>query len=312
MNKLRLPENMPKEQWLRLRRRGIGGSDAGAVMGVNPYQSILELWMDKTNQLVIEKPETESAYWGKLLEPVVREEFTKRSGLPVQLVPFLLQHEKHIFMLANLDGMVEDPVYGPCVFEAKTNSAYKSEEWQKGIPDSYYAQLQHYLAITGWKGAYIAALIGGNDFIYRFIPRDEAYIERLINREEAFWNFVKMRQMPPADGSKATAEFLKREYEIARADSTIILSADSQKWLEQYHEASSELKAAEKKKAEAESNIKLLMGSHETAFIGKTEISWPNIVSQRLNNKKLQMEEPELYAQYLNESKCRRFTVKAV
>ena len=311
MNKLRLQENMPREQWLRLRRRGIGGSDAGAIMGVNPYKSILEVWMDKTNQIAIEETESEAAYWGKLLEPVVREEFTKRSGLSVQPVPFLLQHEEHIFMLANLDGMVDDPVYGRCVFEAKTSSAYKADEWEKGIPDSYYAQLQHYLAITGWKGAYIAALIGGNDFIYRFIPRDEAYIEKLINRETSFWNFVKLRKMPPADGSKATAEFLKREYDNAKPDSTVILPADSQKWLEQYHEANNELKAAEKKKSEAESNIKLLMGSHETAFIGKTEIRWPNIVSQRLDNKKLQMEEPELYEQYLNESTSRRFTVKA-
>ena len=311
MNKLRLQENMPREQWLRLRRRGIGGSDAGAIMGVNPYKSILEVWMDKTNQIAIEETESEAAYWGKLLEPVVREEFTKRSGLSVQPVPFLLQHEEHIFMLANLDGMVDDPVYGRCVFEAKTSSAYKADEWEKGIPDSYYAQLQHYLAITGWKGAYIAALIGGNDFIYRFIPRDEAYIEKLVNKEASFWNFVKMRKMPPADGSKATAEFLKREYNKAKDASNVILPAESEKWLTQYREASAELKAVEERKNEAESNLKLLMGSHEKAYIGKTEICWPNIVSQRLDSKRLKVDEPELYERYSNESQSRRFSIKA-
>lgn len=310
MNKLRLQENMPREQWLRLRRRGIGGSDTGAIMGVNPYKSILEVWMDKTNQIAIEETETESAYWGKRLEPVVRDEFAKRSGLAVQPVPFLLQHEEHIFMLANLDGMVDDPVYGRCVFEAKTSSAYKAEEWVNGIPDSYYAQLQHYLAITGWAGAYIAALIGGNDFIYRFIPRDEAYIEKLINRETSFWNYVKMRKMPPADGSKVTAEFLKRENGKAKDGSNIILPAESEKWLIQYQEASAEMKAAEERKNEAESNLKLLMGSNEKAYVGKTEISWPNIVSRRIDSKRLQMNEPELYEQYLNESQYRRFEVK--
>lgn len=84
-----------------------------------------------------------------------REEFTKRSGLSVTRVPFLLQHDKYRFMLANLDGMIDDPVYGKCVFEAKTSSAYKAEEWETGIPVSYYAQVQHYLAVTGWQGAYI-------------------------------------------------------------------------------------------------------------------------------------------------------------
>lgn len=310
MNKLRLQDNMPREQWLRLRRRGIGGSDAGAIMGVNPYKSILEVWMDKTNQIAVEETETETIYWGRRLEPVVREEFAKRSGLAVQPVPFLLQHEEYIFMLANLDGMVDDPVYGRCVFEAKTSSAYKADEWVNGIPDSYYAQLQHYLAITGWKGAYIAALIGGNDFIYRFIPRNEAYIEKLINREASFWNYVKMRKMPPADGSKATAEFLKRENGKAKDRSNIILPAESEKWLIQYQEANAEMKAAEERKNEAESNLKLLMGSNEKAYVGKTEISWPNIVSHRIDSKRLQMNEPELYEQYLNESQYRRFEVK--
>ena len=310
MNKLRLLENMPREQWLRLRRRGIGGSDAGAVMGVSPYRSILELWMDKTGQLALEETESEAAYWGKTLEPVVREEFAKRSGLSVQPVPFLLQHDKYTFMLANLDGMVDDPAYGRCVFEAKTSSAYKAEEWENGIPESYYAQLQHYLAITGWNGAYIAALIGGNDFLYRFIPRDETCIQMLIQKEAVFWNYVQERKMPPADGSKATAEFLKREYSKASQDSTVILDIQNQKWLDQYLEANAEVKAAETRKKEAENNIKLLMGKHETAYIGNAVIHWPNITSQRLDNERLKINEPDIYTQYLNESHSRRFSVK--
>ena len=64
MNKLRLKKDMPHEHWLRLRKRGIGGSDAGVIMGVNPYRSILELWEDKTNPLVIDEKESEAAYWG--------------------------------------------------------------------------------------------------------------------------------------------------------------------------------------------------------------------------------------------------------
>ena len=310
MNTLRLQDDMPREQWLRLRKRGIGGSDAGVVMGVSPYRSILELWQDKTSTELIDEPETETTYWGNVMEPIVREEFAKRSGLTVHLVPYLLQNKKYTFMQANLDGMVDDPVHGKCIFEAKTSSAYKKEEWENGIPDTYYAQLQHYMTVTGWNGAYIAALIGGNEFIYRFVPRDDAYIAKLINKEESFWNYVQMRIMPPADGSKATADYLKEGYPTAKENSTIILDKENQKWLEQYNEASKELKAVEAKKEEAENNLKQLMGEHETAYIGNNVIRWTNSTSRRLDTERFKRTEPELYEAYLKESSCRKFNVK--
>lgn len=87
MNKLALPEDMTREQWLNLRRRGIGGSDASVVLGVNPYRSVLELWLDKTKQLEPEESTIEAAYWGQVLEPVVRDEFTKRADF-CNTVPF--------------------------------------------------------------------------------------------------------------------------------------------------------------------------------------------------------------------------------
>ncbi len=309
MNKLRLADDLPRDLWLKLRRRGIGGSDASVVLGINQYKSILELWMEKIGQVEAEESIAEAAYWGQILEPVVREEFIKRSGLNVQLVPFLLQHETHRFMLANLDGMVDDPVYGRCVFEAKTSSAYKKEEWENGIPEEYYAQIQHYLAVTGWNGAYIAALIGGNEFLYRFIARDEAYIETLIQKEKVFWQCVKERKMPLVDGSKATEEFLKREYKQAKA-TTIILDASNQKWLDQYHRTTAAIKQLETEQREAENNLKQLMGEYEIAYIGKNEIRWPNITQQRLDSKLLKMNEPDIYVQYLKENSSRRFSIK--
>ena len=310
MNKLRLQDDMPHEHWLRLRKRGIGGSDAGVVMGVSPYRSILELYYDKVSEELIEDTETESIYWGRTLEPIVREEFAKRSGLTVHLVPYLLQNEEHTFMLANLDGAVHDPVHGKCIFEAKTSSAYKKEEWDDGIPETYYAQLQHYMAVTGWNGAYIAALVGGNEFIYRFVPRDDAYIVKLISKEQSFWNMVKMKQEPPADGSKATENYLRNGYQTAKKDSSIVLDETHHKWLVQYTEASAEVKEAEKKKTEAANNLKMLLGNHEVAYIGNDIIHWPNETSQRLDIIRLKTELPEIYQEYLQESTCRKFTVK--
>ncbi len=127
---------MPYEQWLEWRRKGIGGSDASVVCGINKYRSPIELWLDKTGQAAFEEA-GEAAYWGTILEPVVREEFTKRTGIGVKPVKQLLQHEDYPFMLANLDGICETPDHGTCIFEAKTASAFKACEWDDKIPDEY-------------------------------------------------------------------------------------------------------------------------------------------------------------------------------
>ena len=141
-------ENMPYEEWLEYRKLGIGGSDASVVCGINRYKSPVELWMDKTNQLPYQEA-GEAAYWGSILESVVRTEFTKRTGIEVDTLSRLLQSNEHPFMLANLDGICTHPDHGICGFEAKTASAYKSGEWDNTIPDAYLLQIQHYMAVTG-------------------------------------------------------------------------------------------------------------------------------------------------------------------
>ena len=120
-------KDMPYEEWLEYRKRGIGGSDASIVCGINKYKSPIQLWMEKTDQL---KPEEagEAAYWGTLLESFVKSEFTKRTGIEVLEKKELLQSEEHPFMFANLDGICEHPDLGTCIFEAKTASAYKIGE----------------------------------------------------------------------------------------------------------------------------------------------------------------------------------------
>ena len=200
-------ESMPYTDWLEYRKQGIGGSDASVVCGINRYKSPVELWLDKTGQLPPQEA-GEAAYWGTQLEPFVRAEFTKRTGIEVCHKSELLQSEEHPFMLANLDGTCEVPDVGTCIFEAKTASAYKAGEWEDTIPDEYMLQVQHCMAVTGYAGTYIAVLIGGNTFKWRFVERDEELISMLIELETGFWNHVQDCTPPPLDGSDATAKFL--------------------------------------------------------------------------------------------------------
>ena len=247
--------DMPYEDWLEYRKRGIGGSDASIVCGINRYKSPVELWMEKTNQLPYQEA-GEAAYWGTQLESIVRTEFTKRTGIEVEIVKQLLQNTENPFMLANLDGVCEHPDYGTCIFEAKTATAYKSGEWDDAIPDEYALQIQHYMAVTGCKAAYIAVLIGGNAFRWKLVERNDELISMLVPFESVFWSHVQDCTPPPLDGSDASAKFLSERFPNSIPASQIALPPSASELLTQYDEACEQLDAATERKQKAENLLK--------------------------------------------------------
>ncbi|NBH78847.1 hypothetical protein D3Z52_11815 [Clostridiaceae bacterium] len=302
-------ENMSYEEWLEHRKLGIGGSDASVICGVNRYKSPVELWMDKTNQLPYQEA-GEAAYWGTQLEPLVRAEFTKRTGIAVSHASELLQSVEHPFMLANLDGTCEHPDLGPCIFEAKTASAYKTGEWEDSIPDEYLLQIIHYMAVTGYKGTYIAVLIGGNTFKWKFIERDEELISMLIELEADFWDHVKSLTPPPLDGSSASAKFLAERFPNSVPASKIVLPDAATDLLHQYDTACEQLETFTEQKQEAENLLKQMLGENEVGTVGSRIITWKNVAQERLDSKTLKAEHPTLYKKYANKTSYRRFTIK--
>lgn len=303
-------ENLPYEEWLELRKTGIGGSDASVVCGINRYKTPIELWMEKVNNFPPQEA-GESAYWGTQLESLVREEFTKRTGIEVNLVKQLLQSEEHTFMLANLDGVCNDPLYGDCIFEAKTASAFKASEWEDSIPDEYMLQIQHYMSVTGYKAAYIAVLIGGNTFRWRLVERDEELIAMLIELETRFWEYVKNGTPPPIDGSEACAKYLAEKYSESVANKTIELPFEAKKLLNDYNVACEKLDKVAEEKQLAENKLKQLLGNNEIGKIGGNIVSWKSVSQERLDTKTLKSEHPILYKKYANKTSYRRFSVKS-
>ncbi|KUG04019.1 phage-related [hydrocarbon metagenome] len=208
---LRTTENLSPTEWLSMRKQGIGGSDAAAVCGLSRWKSPIQVWLEKTGQT---NPEHagEAAYWGQVMEPILRKEFSIRTGLEVNPLKSMLQHRRFPFMLANLDGIVTDLTQGQGVFEAKTAGLFASKEWDDKLPDEYAIQVQHYLAVTGLPFAYVAVLIGGNHFKWLYIERDPGAIDLIIQLEARFWRLVETRTPPPIDSSKASSELLNRLY----------------------------------------------------------------------------------------------------
>ena len=304
-------ENMPYGEWLDWRKKGIGGSDASVVCGINKYKSPIELWMEKTNQMPCQEA-GEAAYWGTQLESLVRNEFIKRTGIEVNPVNQLLQSEDHPFMLANLDGICKHPNYGMCVFEAKTSSAYRGVEWSDAIPDEYVLQVQHYLSVTGYKGAYIAVLIGGNTFQWQFLERDEELITMLIHLESDFWEYIQSNVPPPLDGSEASAKFLSERFPDSIPKSMIELPETAIALIQQYDEACQNGDSFIEQKQEAENLLKQMLGDNESGTVADRVIRWKTVSQERIDTKTLKIEHPTLYNKYVNKSSYRRFSIKTV
>jgi putative phage-type endonuclease len=208
--------DLNRDQWLDIRRSGIGSSDAAAAVGLNPYKSQLELWMEKTGRggalpQVDPNDEASPMYWGTLLEPIVAAHYSKRTGNRVRKVNAVLQHPQHPWMLANLDREV---MGSPevAILECKTAGLNGARLWKEGVPEYVHLQVMHQLAVTGKQAADVAVLICGQELQVHRIERDEEMIAQLIDLERAFWRYVELDQQPPADGSESADMALRCLY----------------------------------------------------------------------------------------------------
>lgn len=302
-------KGISQERWLDLRTQGIGGSDVSILAGINPYTSVYQLWMEKTGLLQPREVESEYTHYGKLLEPIVRKEFAVQTGKKVIVPQCMYQHPDYPFMLANLDGIIRNKDDGLSLFEAKTASAFKAKDWENGIPDGYLLQIQHYMAVTGANKTYIAALIGGNHFLWREVCRDEELISLIIQMEQRFWEKHVLPRIPPElDGSKATAEYLAKKYQ--KAEHTIVqLPECAQTYVTEYERVAEEMELLNNKKQEMANKLKELLRENEQGQIQDRIVSWKNVTKTSFDQKTFQQDDPECYKKYLKNTNYRRFSI---
>lgn len=302
-------EGLSHEEWLRWRKKGIGGSDVSAILGINKWTSAIELWLDKTNQKNDPVEVNEAMQWGTILEPIIRNHFAAVTGKAVMEVKAMLQHPDYPFMLADVDGVTTDDNGNPAILEIKTASEYKRDEWLDGVPTYYQTQVQHYLCVTGVSKAYVAVLIGGNSFRIYEVDADPEIQQMLIAVEKNFWDKVQNMIRPDMDGSDAAKDLLDQIYR-GGVEEEIILPEDAVEWVDAYIEASAEEDNAKAKKQEASNHLKEIMGDYDKASCLGHSISWKPVTSERLDTKALKEKEPEIYAKYAKSSTSRRFSLK--
>lgn len=301
-------ENMNRDEWLKLRKTGIGGSDAGAICGLNPYASPMSVYQDKTSDYISQE-DNESMRQGRDLEDYVARRFMEITGFKVRRSNVMYRSQEYPFMIADVDRLIVGENAG---LECKTASPYNSDKWKDGeIPPHYLIQCCHYMIVTGKREWYIAVVILGREFKYAKIAWDETMIQNLIAIETDFWNnYVMPGIMPDPDGSRACDEVLEQYFHMDRNDSAIPLVGFDRK-LDRREEIICLMKKLEQEQKQIEQEIKLYMKENETAFNDRYRITWANVDTARLDTKRIKAELPEVYRDFINVSNSRRFTVKA-
>ena len=218
-----------EDDWHKLREKRIGGSDVGAIIGVNPYKSIIDVYIDKTEGSTFKG--NNATHWGHMLEGTVIKEFANRhSELIVYEAPYSIVDN---FFIANLDSVLKDKETGDYgVLEIKTTSIWNKKEWEEDtIPQSYYAQVQHYLMLTGYEFK---------------IERNEEDIELIRNKASEFYNQNILKLIPPMpDGSDAYMEHLKKKA-LEIENNEVIEFADLEEKVAKIKELSKEINSLKK------------------------------------------------------------------
>ena len=296
------------EEWLELRSHYIGGSDAAAVVGLNAYASPYSLWAEKTGRVPGFAGNLATEV-GTYLEEFVAQKFAQETGKKVRKCNQSFLNSLYPFAIANIDREIVGEDAG---LEIKTTDSLNMKKFKGGeYPANYYAQMVHYLAVTGKKRWYLAVLIGNKEFKWFTIERDEAEIAALMTAEADFWELVKKDTPPAVDGTQATTDAIKTIYADSD-DSTCDLTAFSAN-LRQYMELKKQIKELETIAEEAANKIKEFMGASGGGECEGFKVSWKSQSRSTFDRKRFESENPDVdLSGYFKESVARPFKVAEI
>lgn len=295
------------EEWVELRKKSLGGSDAGTVMGVNPYSSRITLYADKLG-LSKTRADSEAMRQGRDLEAYVAERYMEITGNKVQNDNFMYQHPEYPFLTANIDRRIVGQNAG---LECKTMNAFNGYDLESGeIPATYYAQVQHYMMVMGFDYMDLCILVFQKPPYVFHIERNEGYINELLEQEKSFWmeNIMK-QEMPAVDGSEPSLDTLKELYPESAPDTSIEIAGLDQ-MVEDYKALADMAKDYEARKKELQGRMCALLGDMEEGIGTRYGVTWKTQAKTSVDNDKLKAEYPEVYAKCLKTSTFRSFRTK--
>ena len=301
------PEDRPA--WLAQRRKGIGSSDVGPLLGMSPFATPYSLWVEKTEELP-EQEDTDALRWGRRLEAVIADEFAERHPMLDLWKPNVMYaHADRPYMQANPDRLIlrgdDEP---DALVEIKSSNW--TEDWENGPPDHVLLQVQHQLAVMDLPRAWIALLMFGREYREWLIERDEATIALLLDLEADFWRRVTEMDPPPVDGDEATVDALKALYHDP--DDEAVEGGDRAAALLRHRkDLKFRGKELETELNRCENELRVIFGNRTRMLVGgEPAASWSIVNSARVDMEKLEAEHPDLVASYRKQSSYRRLSVR--
>lgn len=322
-------ENLPEEEWLEWRRKGVGGSDVAAALGLSPYRTKRELYYDKIGvEPIVEGADKSITFQiGHLLEDVVAQIFEKKTGLSVYRDQTMYQHPLYPFMLADVDRFIHMPDGSTAILECKTAHYDTQYLWANdGVPRHYELQVRHYMSVMNIDVAYIACLFSNSekDFVWRKIERDLDEEENTILQLQDFWTrYVCNRVEPPLNEKPdMVLDALRRYYGPADTSAPrMTIAASFIPALEQIILLKAEKSDLESRVRKLDSQIKAiyapvaeLMGPTCAATCADKNVSFnitfnpqyrAGVSKDKLSVLKAQY--PDIYEEFVDTTECRIF-----
>lgn len=301
---------MLTEKQIQERRLGIGGSDVAAICGLSKYKSPLDVFLEKIGEKEAPQLDNPYIYWGNTLEPIVAHEFSTRTGLIVKEAPDPFVHPEHTFMRANIDRLIEGE---DAFLECKTASSYAKNAWgedgQDIMPIEYYLQVVHYCAVLNKPKAYVAVLIGGNDFRIMEYHRNLELEAQVIEAERIFWNDHVLKYFPPNAQTIADLNILVKE---VKRDSCLMADSEIEEHWHAYKSIKEQIKELEEKAEEHKTKICVAMDDHEILqdAVNGPMATFKMSTIERFNKDRFKSEHPSLYESYLDKHTVRVFRVR--
>jgi putative phage-type endonuclease len=292
--KAEIMEHADRTQWLEARKKGLGGSDIAAVMGLNPFKGPIDVWMEKTGRETRDV-ESDAITWGRHLEDPIAEFYRTRNEVKfIRLNNPLAVHPKHQFLMASPDRILYPKSLreGLEVKTAGLRMAHKwGEEGTDEIPEEYLMQCHHCMTVLDFEAWHVAALIGGQDYREYTIARDEEISESIVHIANEFWeNYVLEDRPPPLDASDGCRRFLDR---FKKTSGAILEASDPEavSKLENLKKISQDLRALESAYTLAQHEVMALIGDADGVKWGeghkvlwkhqKGSVSWKKVATAK-------------------------------
>lgn len=294
-----------REEWLKLRKGYIGGSDAAAVVGLNPYVSPYSLWAEKTGRTEGFEGNLTTEV-GAYLEEFVATLFERETGKKVRKQNKMLVNDQFPWACADVDRVL---VGEDAILEIKTTTSLGNMRMLRGgeYPTQYYCQMTHYLAVTGKQKAYLAVLINNREFKWFELERDEEEISALMAEEEKFWKLVKLDTPPAPIGIDADAETLDTIYPESTGEVVDLMGYSGM--LAEHDRLTAQITELDKQRKQIVQQIQQYMGTAEQGRTDGYKVRWSNATRRSLDTKAVNQAMPGMLDAFYKETPYRVFKI---